>query len=336
MRKTPENHHPSGKAYAGLKAIGAGTALLFLGACAELAAGPELAALRSAELPEAPFERALVQEYLVLANFEADEMMDWRDAQRFTRKGLATLAGDTAAPEDPSRWRIPAVHRVTLANAHDDLTEIIGRGVRQAAPKVAAAAQANFDCWVEQQEENWQWEHIASCRTGFETAMTILRAVLAAANPPAEPRTQVEVVETVEPRQAVPIDETPIRLFFDFNSFLLDGEALAAVRAAAARTEGEARALIVTGHADRAGPDAYNWALSLDRADAVRGTLEAMGVPRALIAVRAAGETQPLTPTGDGVRERKNRRVEIILRPRDGNLAAGGRREFELLLAAGP
>ena len=45
MPKTPENHHTTGKARAGLKAIGAGAALLFLGACAEFAAGPELAAL---------------------------------------------------------------------------------------------------------------------------------------------------------------------------------------------------------------------------------------------------------------------------------------------------
>ena len=125
-------------------------------------------------------------------------------------------------------------------------------------------------------------------------------------------------------------------MFFDFDSYLLDGEALAAVRLAAQRTQGEAFALVVTGHADRAGTDAYNWDISLDRADAVRGVLEAMGVPAALIAVRAAGETDPLAPTEDGVRERKNRRVEIVLRPRNGGLAERDPRAFELLVAGGP
>ena len=108
------------------------------------------------------------------------------------------------------------------------------------------------------------------------------------------------------------------------------------MRLAANQANGEAVALIITGHADRAGSDAYNWDISLDRADAVRGVLEAMGVPAALIAVRAAGETEPLAPTEDGVRERKNRRVEIVLRPREGDLAARDTRQSELLVAGGP
>ncbi len=335
MPKTLRHRQTTARPVNGLKTVGVGAVLLILGACAEFTAGPELAALRGAEPPGPAFERALVQEYLVLANFEADEMMDWRDAQRFTRKGLATLDGDTAAPEDPARWRIPAVHRATLATAHGELTQVLGAGVRLSAPEVAAAAQANFDCWVEQQEENWQADHIAACRTGFETAMAMLRADLAAATPPAVPRLPVAVAETVEPA-APPTAEKPIRLFFDFDSYLLDGEALAAVRLAANQANGEAVALIITGHADRAGSDAYNWDISLDRADAVRGVLEAMGVPAALIAVRAAGETEPLAPTEDGVRERKNRRVEIVLRPREGDLAARDTRQFELLLAGGP
>jgi OOP family OmpA-OmpF porin len=317
-----------------LKAMGAAAVLFILGACAEFTAGPELTALRNAELPERPFERALVQEYLALASFEADEMMDWRYAQRFTRKGLATLAGNTAAPTDPARWRIPKEHRATLANARLELTLVLDNGARDRAPSVAAAAQTNFDCWVEQQEENWQWDHIAACRTGFETAMAMLRADLAASAPPALPREPVAVAEIVTPGS--PPDDGPIRLFFDFDSYLLDGKGLAALRIAAAQAQTQAVTLVVIGHADRAGSEPYNWDLSLDRADAVRGALAAMGVPARLIAVRAAGETEPLVATADGVRERQNRRVEIVLRPRDGNLAQRDPRQFELLLAAGP
>jgi outer membrane protein OmpA-like peptidoglycan-associated protein len=38
------------------------------------------------------------------------------------------------------------------------------------------------------------------------------------------------------------------------------------------------------------------------------------GVPREAIVVTAYGETRPLVPTADGVREPQNRRVEIVLR----------------------
>jgi outer membrane protein OmpA-like peptidoglycan-associated protein len=69
----------------------------------------------------------------------------------------------------------------------------------------------------------------------------------------------------------------------------------------------------VTGHADRAGPDSYNMALSMRRADAVKAVLVREGVPANQIAVVARGESQPLVPTADGVREPQNRRVEIVL-----------------------
>jgi outer membrane protein OmpA-like peptidoglycan-associated protein len=69
----------------------------------------------------------------------------------------------------------------------------------------------------------------------------------------------------------------------------------------------------VTGHADKSGPDAYNMALSLRRANNVKDELVRDGVPAASIVVVGRGESQPLVPTADGVREPQNRRVEIVL-----------------------
>jgi hypothetical protein len=68
-----------------------------------------------------------------------------------------------------------------------------------------------------------------------------------------------------------------------------------------------------TGHADRSGPEGYNMALSLRRANAVKNSLVRNGVPAASIAVVGRGESQPLVPTADGVREPQNRRVEIVV-----------------------
>ena len=66
-------------------------------------------------------------------------------------------------------------------------------------------------------------------------------------------------------------------------------------------------------HADRSGPENYNMALSLRRANAVKDALVREGVPATAISVVGKGETQPLVPTADGVREPQNRRVEIVI-----------------------
>ncbi len=70
----------------------------------------------------------------------------------------------------------------------------------------------------------------------------------------------------------------------------------------------------MAGHADRSGSDAYNLRLSQRRADAVAAELVRQGVNRNDIGIQAFGESRPLVPTADGVREPQNRRVEIVLR----------------------
>jgi len=70
----------------------------------------------------------------------------------------------------------------------------------------------------------------------------------------------------------------------------------------------------VAGHADRSGTPQYNQRLSQRRADSVAAELVRDGVNRNEIFVTAFGESRPLVPTADGVREPQNRRVEIVLR----------------------
>ncbi len=70
----------------------------------------------------------------------------------------------------------------------------------------------------------------------------------------------------------------------------------------------------IAGHADRAGTPQYNQRLSERRAQAVAAELERRGIARSAMTVQAFGESRPLVPTADGVREPQNRRVEIVLR----------------------
>jgi outer membrane protein OmpA-like peptidoglycan-associated protein len=117
----------------------------------------------------------------------------------------------------------------------------------------------------------------------------------------------------VEP--AMMITAPTFMVFFDFDKSDLSPAALDTIQKAAMayRTKGGAQ-IKATGHTDRAGTEAYNMALSLRRANAVRDALVRGGVAASDISVVALGESQPLVPTADGVREAQNRRVEIVVR----------------------
>ncbi|HMO46234.1 MAG TPA: OmpA family protein [Rubrivivax sp.] len=72
--------------------------------------------------------------------------------------------------------------------------------------------------------------------------------------------------------------------------------------------------VLVIGHTDRVGNDAYNDALSRQRAEVVRRALVARGIAPDSIVVVGRGKREPIVPTADGVAEPRNRRVEILVR----------------------
>ncbi len=106
----------------------------------------------------------------------------------------------------------------------------------------------------------------------------------------------------------------PFVLYFAFDSTELTADSITAVEQAVdAGHKMQGAHFSVTGHADRAGPEEYNLALSLRRADAVREALVLGGIDAGRIGVAGRGEAEPAVPTADGVAEPANRRVEIII-----------------------
>jgi outer membrane protein OmpA-like peptidoglycan-associated protein len=104
-------------------------------------------------------------------------------------------------------------------------------------------------------------------------------------------------------------------VFFDWDKSNLTDRARGIIRDAATNSTKVAYTKIdVDGNADTTGTHAYNMALSMRRAQAVAGELVKDGVPKAAIAITASGDTHLLVPTGPGVREPQNRRVEINIR----------------------
>jgi outer membrane protein OmpA-like peptidoglycan-associated protein len=114
---------------------------------------------------------------------------------------------------------------------------------------------------------------------------------------------------------AAPAPARTFLVFFDFDRADLTDRARAIIAEAAqnAQRTGSAR-IEVAGHADRSGTPQYNQRLSERRAQAVAAELERRGVARSAMTIQAFGESRPLVPTADGVREPQNRRVEIVLR----------------------
>jgi OOP family OmpA-OmpF porin len=119
---------------------------------------------------------------------------------------------------------------------------------------------------------------------------------------------------TAAPPPAPSVAPPSFMVFFDWDSSALSEASLNVVRQAAGayKTKGAAR-IRATGHTDTSGPEAYNMALSLRRANAVKNALVREGVPAASIAVIGRGEQGLLVQTADGVREPQNRRVEIVV-----------------------
>jgi OOP family OmpA-OmpF porin len=104
-------------------------------------------------------------------------------------------------------------------------------------------------------------------------------------------------------------------VFFDWDRFALTERARGIIREAATASKSVAHTQIeVNGYADTSGTPAYNKGLSMRRAEAVAGELVRNGVAKNEIAIKAFGDTSLLVPTGPGVREPQNRRVEIIIR----------------------
>jgi len=103
-------------------------------------------------------------------------------------------------------------------------------------------------------------------------------------------------------------------VFFDFDRSTITAEGLKTINdAVAAAKAGGSTRITLTGHTDRSGSEQYNIALSLRRGEAVKAAMISAGIPVSAIVVIGRGESQPLVPTADGVREPQNRRVEIVI-----------------------
>ncbi len=283
--------------------------VLFLAGCG---ATFDYDGLRALDAQGDDFNAAAAREYRDFALFEADEMYDWPDAAHFGAKAMLAAAGGRVRPEKPGDWSLPGDKVGELTAARVRLMAVMDRDASKLMPQPAARAQTHYDCWLEQQEENWQAGDIAQCRDGFYAALTAMEGRLILADGPGP---AIPAAISRQGGAADPVGRA-FAVFFPFDSAQLDTAAAEALdRVARLARQGASVRIVLGGHADRAGPAPYNMALSLARAETVLKALAERGIESKRIATAAHGESRPLVATPDGVREPRNRRVEITVGP---------------------
>ncbi len=286
--------------------------VLTLGACS-YEKFDEVQALDEAQAVGSPFTQNLTEEYRAFVNRELHEMLDYPDALHFARKGLAAASGKTVLPEPLVDWNLLPRHIEELGAARSRLMMAFDRGAREIDPLNSAIAQVRFDCWIEQQEENWQAEDITGCKAGFMRALEALEGALGEL-PPAAPPAPPPVEPIIEPTEPMAPEDAMYLVFFDWDESTLGSGALNVLDAVAdevQQRQGSFNVVNIVGHADTSGPEGYNRKLAMRRANAVRDALVERGIAPGMLRVESRGENDLLVQTDDGVREPANRRANI-------------------------
>ena len=265
-----------------------------------------LAAAR-ADSPQEPatFTQHLAVEYASLATTMDHTPMtshsgDWVDADYFARKSLKADRGEAVPPDFNANRLIPLEQpygfRTQLTNARARLVSDLDNGGRDRQPALSAVAQSRYDCWVEQMERDWQLGASGACRADFLAALDEIENPKVGTSAPPLPMAQ------------------GYKVFFAFDESSLSAEDLKII-ATAAKAGGDGNGRIeLLGKADLTGTDPYNMDLSQRRADAVRDALLADGITSDRIEARWVGEREPPVPTAPGVREQRNRVVDVVVR----------------------
>jgi OmpA-OmpF porin, OOP family len=274
--------------------------LTISGALLAACTGPDLDMLSKMPTKGTAFDKGLYAGYTELAKIEAAEY-DFDDADHFAKKAMMAANGQNVLPDRLYQRKVPEKYVGELQPAWQKLTLARTHGGKEKAPAALATAQTQYDCWIQEAEEDIQRIDISRCQIGFNAAMADVNAAMA----------EKKVVAAVAVVKPAPAKESHL-IYFAFNSSELALSSMIVIRDAAASIMKGAKAIFVIGHADLSGSDAYNRALADRRAEAVIGALRNAGVKGAISKV-VAGERDPAVKTEDGIKKGANRRVEIAI-----------------------
>jgi len=251
------------------------------------------------------FQSYLQKEYVQLAESEYLET-DLGDTEFFTGRAKMAANAQAFGPQNMVDRNIPNDKVGDLSASRARLMRALEAGGSKRLPQPAARAQAMFDCWMQEQEENFQPKDIARCRASFEAAMKQLEFRRA---PVAQPKPAPKMMA-----KAMPKLPGPFTVYFNHDSSNVGGAALSVVRdALMAINRHKPKSVQLKGYTDRSGEGDYNLQLSMKRIDTIDKFMR-LALPANRIIQAAYGEDRPAMKTADGVKEGKNRRVIISLK----------------------
>ncbi len=212
--------------------------------------------------------------------------------------------------------------------AQDDTQMLMQLGVSELRPEIQsrydAGLAASLDPSIVSANDNrYMWANEAKTQCGIalgflksstKDEVSIGKCVLASRMMTRIPAPPQETVAVIEKPPSPACEKNVSRLiFFEFDSYELPESAEDTVKFVSQNSGAcQWTNISVVGHTDRAGSNAYNETLAMNRARAVADYLVSGGVDSGILKVDARGETQMREQTADGVRSPQNRRVEII------------------------
>ena len=272
---------------------------------------------------EKEFSYYLLKEYEKKAHFEAKEMHDWDSAHLYSNKALLGYHGQEIKPQKISYWKIPSENILEIKKAYENLMKVYKDAIK-INPLNLAKAISSLDCWAEQQEENWQADHIKNCRKDYLESMHNIFNSIKAEN-------ENKITESTESdnknkknqeindlnKETVSIvtkdkNEKILHIiYFDFDKSNISEYTKIEIFEFLKNNRKKIHKYLLVGHADTKGTNDYNLKLSLERASRTKKVLIEAGISKNDIKIIGKGETSLLVNTDDEVSHPANRRVEI-------------------------
>lgn len=259
--------------------------------CAEV----KINELRNTVPQGSEFSKALAGEYLKFAESEYRINIDDLSTWRFSKKGLEAAKGHEVGPEDPMKYDLPEGPKSEILHSRNRLLHVLNSGSKTLYPVESAKAQVMYDCWIEQQSENFQHDHIAACRDGFFKYVRLVELRLDEKNPKFDPKLEARPIH---------------KIYFKLGSALINQEGLDVTLNVAdlykrfKEKEPNVR-VFVYAYADKIGTLKANNRLTERRASNVREALVKAGVDHKAIDVEGKG------PVEGALKDPENRRVDI-------------------------
>jgi OmpA-OmpF porin, OOP family len=260
--------------------------------------------LRHAEPKGTPHQQALQRYYLAFAEDEQDYGRD-AIAQRAAEKGLNAAYGKTTTTEALKDGEYQG-YKQELRKAHIAFSLVNTEHYHKNLPDDVAKTQSLYDCWAWRAEAGAPKDQIEFCQQSFYNAFTLMTHK--------SDRKQYDAIIKNPDAQNAELS-TSYLIYFEWDKAQLNDAAKQNLNIIAKQLLGisESFTLAINGHTDTSGSEEYNRKLSEARASTIQTMLLQFGVSKAIMTIFAFGESDPLVKTEDGVKEEKNRRVEIFI-----------------------